>query len=276
MVNQEINMNRCALPLLAGWLAIGLSILTGCGNKTSSESGAQSAEDAKLNEFKGTSKRNMYEMVNAMTESRTQAVYDKKGQVDKRSDALPIGIYAADGKTIGLSWRVAILPALKQDEIYKQFKLDEPWDGPNNKKLIAKMPQIFAAPGKAEAEGMTHYRSFSGKETMMPPPEPGKPAMRVPGLNYPFGISDGTFTTALIVEAAEPVIWTKPEELEFDRQKPLPKLGGVFADGYHIAFASAGVYFFKTGSLSDETLKAMITPAGGENFPLPEEMSDHK
>jgi len=84
MVNQEINMNRCALPLLAGWLAIGLSILTGCGNKTSSESGAQSAEDAKLNEFKGTSKRNMYEMVNAMTESRTQAVYDKKGQVDKR------------------------------------------------------------------------------------------------------------------------------------------------------------------------------------------------
>src|SRR5262245_10717321 len=37
------------------------------------------------------------------------------------------------GKAL-LSWRVQILPFIEQDELYKQFKLDEPWDSENNKK----------------------------------------------------------------------------------------------------------------------------------------------
>src|SRR5262249_15896286 len=43
-----------------------------------------------------------------------------------------------------LSWRVALLPFMEHDNLYKQFRLDEPWDGPNNRKLIDKMPAIFA------------------------------------------------------------------------------------------------------------------------------------
>src|SRR5262245_14014609 len=39
-----------------------------------------------------------------------------------------------DGKQL-LSWRVALLPFLEQDVLYKQFKLDEPWDGPHNIQL---------------------------------------------------------------------------------------------------------------------------------------------
>ena len=40
-----------------------------------------------------------------------------------------------------LSWRVAILPYLEQQELYNKFKLDEPWDSPrNNKELIQYMP----------------------------------------------------------------------------------------------------------------------------------------
>src|SRR5439155_8430347 len=42
-----------------------------------------------------------------------------------------------DGKPL-LSWRVHILPYLEQDGLYKQFKLDEPWDSEHNKALIAK------------------------------------------------------------------------------------------------------------------------------------------
>src|SRR5262249_4640699 len=34
-------------------------------------------------------------------------------------------IYSKDGKAL-LSWRVAILPYLEQDNLYKQFRLDEP------------------------------------------------------------------------------------------------------------------------------------------------------
>src|SRR5262249_39482337 len=46
-----------------------------------------------------------------------------------------------------LSWRVALLPHIGQESLYKQFNLDEPWDGPNNKKLLEKMPKVYAPPG---------------------------------------------------------------------------------------------------------------------------------
>src|SRR5262245_20576013 len=36
-------------------------------------------------------------------------------------------IYSKDGKPL-LSWRVAILPFIGEDKLYKEFKLDEPWD----------------------------------------------------------------------------------------------------------------------------------------------------
>jgi hypothetical protein len=35
----------------------------------------------------------------------------------------------------------------------------------------------------------------------------------------------------LIVEAAEPVIWTKPDDLEYRPDAPLPSLGGIMHDG---------------------------------------------
>src|SRR5262245_37493125 len=52
-------------------------------------------------------------------------------------NALPRNIEDRDGKPL-LSWRVAILPYVEEDALYKQFKLDEPWDSDNNKKLIEK------------------------------------------------------------------------------------------------------------------------------------------
>ena len=39
-----------------------------------------------------------------------------------------------------LSWRVLLLPYLEEKTLYEQFHLDEPWDSPNNKKLIERMP----------------------------------------------------------------------------------------------------------------------------------------
>src|SRR5262249_54155708 len=45
-------------------------------------------------------------------------------------------IYSKDGKKPLLSWRVAILPFIEQDNLYQQFHLDEPWDSEHNKKLI--------------------------------------------------------------------------------------------------------------------------------------------
>src|SRR2546421_177216 len=56
---------------------------------------------------------------------------------------LPSDILDKSGKPL-LSWRVAILPFIEEDNLYKQFKLDEPWDSDHNKKLIERMPKLYA------------------------------------------------------------------------------------------------------------------------------------
>ncbi|MFN6052013.1 MAG: DUF1559 domain-containing protein, partial [Planctomycetia bacterium] len=62
-----------------------------------------------------------------------------------------------------LSWRVALLPYLDEDNLYRQFKLDEPWDSEHNIKLAAKMPKVYTHPTKNKpGDNKTHYRVFYG------------------------------------------------------------------------------------------------------------------
>ena len=91
----------------------------------------------------------------------------------------PAAICDSDGKPL-LSWRVAILPFIEQDALYKQFKMDEPWDGPNNSKLFSQMPKNYALPGDTTAPpGYTYYRVFVGNGSPFDPPTPGREAKRV-------------------------------------------------------------------------------------------------
>ncbi len=147
--------------------------------------------------------------------------------------AFPVAIADSTGKP-GLSWRVAMLPFLEQDTLYKQFKLNEPWDSEHNKKLIALMPKTFAPPG-IDTQGYTYYRSFSGPGAIMPPhTRPGTPGQVIPG-NKIFSIPDGTANTLMVAEATEPVIWTKPDDLPFAAGvQRHPKLGdGVYKGGFY-------------------------------------------
>ena len=70
-----------------------------------------------------------------------------------------------DGRPL-LSWRVLILPYLEQEELYAQFHLDEPWDGPHNRALIGSMPSVLACPGQAEwIKNQTLYQVLDGPGT---------------------------------------------------------------------------------------------------------------
>jgi hypothetical protein len=116
---------------------------------------------------------------------------------------LPTNQLSKDQKPL-LSWRVQILPFIEEDNLYKQFKLDEPWDSENNKKLIEKMPMLYApVRGKVEP-GMTFYQTFTGKHGWMKA-----------GANIPNAFPDGTSNTFICAEAAKPVIWTKPDDMVF-------------------------------------------------------------
>ncbi len=106
-----------------------------------------------------------------------------------------------------LSWRVSILPFIAENALYQQFKFDEPWDSENNKKLIARMPKVYAFSGDDPTNGKTHFRVFAGNY-----------GDRKLGFDWLQGrtmsnIFDGTSNSIALVEAKKAVEWTKPEEL---------------------------------------------------------------
>jgi hypothetical protein len=165
----------------------------------------------------------------------------------------PAAVCGPDGKPL-LSWRVLLLPFLGDDELYEQFKLDEPWDGPHNIQLLTQMPSIYGpyrnTPTK---DGMTYFRVFVG---------PGAAFEGTKGLTRD-DFSDGTDNTFLIVEAWDPVPWTKPEELPYDPDGPLPRLGGIIKDGSFRALYADGSVHQIPKDIREDTLRAFITRNGG-------------
>ena len=174
------------------------------------------------------------------------------------------GIYGPDGKTLGLSWRVAILPYIGEEVLYKQFKLDEPWDSPHNKTLIPQMPKVYAPPGKGGAGGQTYYCAFEGKDAFLRPiTSPRKPGTPALGLHLHGGVTDGTSNTLMVVEAGEAVVWTKPQDIPFDKDKPLPPLGGIFRKVTNVVLCDGAISYIPRDT-PEAVIKALITPGGGE------------
>jgi hypothetical protein len=170
----------------------------------------------------------------------------------------PATVYSKDGKPL-YSWRVLLLPYLEEEKLFKQFKLDEPWDSDNNKKLLGKMPKVFApVQGETKEKHATFYQVFLGEGAAFEDKQV---------IKYPASFQDGTSNTVLIVEAADAVPWTKPADLKYDPKKDPPKLGGLFKDGFHAAFADGSVRFIKK-NVDKKLLHAIITRAGNEEVDL--------
>ena len=158
-------------------------------------------------------------------------------------------IYSKDGKPL-LSWRVYLLPFLERNDLFAQFHLDEPWDSEHNKPLIAFMPSIFASPnGKPLAKGETRYVVPVGKDTIFE----GDKGIKIAQ------ITDGTSNTILILEVGEDkaVTWTKPDDMDFDPQKPLAGLGTIAGATFSALFADGSVHVLKK-DIDAETFRCLI------------------
>jgi hypothetical protein len=151
-----------------------------------------------------------------------------------------------DGKP-GLSWRVAILPFAGEDELFVKFKLDEPWDSPTNKPLLDEMPLFFTGPKTAGAQ-RTHFRVFVGRRTLF---DPARNGVRVAD------VKDGLANTLMVVEADQPVFWTKPEELDYDASRPLPALRRTMLGT--LVIAADGEVHYLQPSTSEATIRNLIT-----------------
>jgi prepilin-type processing-associated H-X9-DG protein len=178
-------------------------------------------------------------------------------------DHFPADFRGEAGKPL-LSWRVAILPFIEQQALFQEFHLNEPWDSPHNKALIARMPVTFSMPdGSSTEDGLTCYRGFAGTDAFFDP--------KVPRGIKISGILDGTSNTIAVVEAREPVPWTKPEgDIPFlSDQKPesiktmLDALGGHFEGGFNALFCDGSVRFIKS-TVALPVFRALLTRASGE------------
>jgi hypothetical protein len=161
----------------------------------------------------------------------------------------------------GLSWRVAILPYLEEQSLYRRFRLNEPWDSPHNEKLIPLMPSVFMSPGGAEEPGWTNYLAVVGDNSVIVDGTKGIRATDV---------RDGLSKTIVVVEADDKVsaIWTKPEEYAWDPSRPTVGLGGIWPGYFLAGFGDASVRRVHLDSI--ELINGLFSRNGRETVTLDE------
>ncbi|HEY2250622.1 MAG TPA: DUF1559 domain-containing protein [Planctomycetaceae bacterium] len=178
----------------------------------------------------------------------------------------PAFIADANGRPMH-SWRVLLLPYLDQAPLYVQYRFDEPWDGPNNRKLADKILPIFNCPSEVHGDGksaatMTSYVAVVGPETAWP----GNTATSIRD------IKDGTSNTLLIVEVANSRIhWMEPRDLHVVQMAPTinAKFGqgisSLHTGGAHALLADGSVRFISEQTTA-ELIRALLTVHGKEKI----------
>ncbi|GHT37164.1 hypothetical protein FACS189427_09790 [Planctomycetales bacterium] len=164
------------------------------------------------------------------------------------------------------SWRVLILPHLGEENLYKQIRLDEPWDSEYNKQFHSQMPDIFCCPSMKQADSVFSalkeqhhnleigccYSIVIGKETPFPGSESTQPES-----------IDDKENTVLIVERMVPVNWMNPmSDMLFETAScgvnaELTGIGSTHHGGCNCAMADAGVKFI-ADSIETSILKEML------------------
>jgi len=174
------------------------------------------------------------------------------------------------------SWRVLILPFIEEQPLYDAYKFDEPWDGPNNRKLASQVPYPYTCPSHSSSNrrgtSCTNYFAVVSSKTAWPQTTAGH-------LKH-IHEADGTSQTLLVVEAHLPdVTWTEPRDLSFDEamhlltssdpsRTPAHRYEDFFYDYYagsNAAMVDSNVRLLHRG-LPRDTAAALLTYNGAEQI----------
>jgi hypothetical protein len=168
-----------------------------------------------------------------------------------------------------------ILPFCECSNVYKQYNLSEPWDGPNNKKLLTDPPPFYACPGDAESVprgSATSYLAVVGPDSVWPPGQPRRPGD--PALDAQSG------STALLIETADSgIAWTEPRDFPADRPGGLQAKDSGLAIrcphtrdvsyffheapcGAHVATVDMHVRLLPAGNFAADNLKRLLAVGG--------------
>lgn len=155
------------------------------------------------------------------------------------------------------SWRVLVLPYLDKD-LADQYRLDEPWDGPNNRLLSQRMPAVYALHDKADHRGITNYLRVVGPGTA----SPGATTVAYAD------IADGTSWTLLVVEnLGAGVNWLEPRDLPFQTMCFAINDPQGISSWYTnpAGVTAAGMLHKFPLDANPEAIRALFTIAGGES-----------
>ncbi len=156
-----------------------------------------------------------------------------------------------DGKTPH-SWRVALLPYLGHQELYDRYRFDEPWDSEANRQITDQVLPVYS--GLDPNSNHTTCFVLVGPQTGFPLNQRGMRSAE---------FLDGQHSTIMLVEAQREIPWAQPEDIAYDANGPLPKLGGVFHDGFLVCLFD-GQQMFVPNAFNETLFRAMVTPRGGE------------
>ena len=178
----------------------------------------------------------------------------------------PAFIADADGKPMH-SWRVLLLPYLEEQELYKRYRFDEPWDSPHNRKLADEINVTqFRCPAANGPANETSYVVVCDPETLFP----GYHGRSIRD------VRDGTSKTISIVEVANSGIhWMEPRDLTLDEAlaginppNRSPAISSSHSGGAMVGWADAHVSFLPN-DLAIDKLRALLTASGGESVSEP-------
>jgi hypothetical protein len=158
-----------------------------------------------------------------------------------------------------LSWRVRVLPFLDQGPLYNQFKTNEPWDSPNNRPLVDKMPDVFRDEDDPPTSTTTRFVVMTGPDT----PFAGKFGLRRRDFK------DGAFATILVIRVGKDkaVAWSKPDDAVFNPSSPLDAIGSLGAEELMFSMVDGSIKRLKS-PVPAELFAALVTVAGRESIDL--------
>tara|TARA_R110002111_G_scaffold262875_1_gene342459 strand:- start:162 stop:737 length:576 start_codon:yes stop_codon:yes gene_type:complete len=172
--------------------------------------------------------------------------------------SLPPGALLSQNGTPGQSWQALILPFLDQQFLFRQIDFEKPWHDPANQEALQQEVPVYLNPkakSKTSPDGYA-LSHFVGNKLVLKSDA---------GLRFE-EMHDGTSNTIMAMEIGE---YFKPWGDPTSLTEPINVIGPdkkTLSEGGSVILMGDGAVRFISKDIDSAVLKALSTPAGGEEI----------